>query len=61
MSAAKDQIKQLVNSLPEDSSYEDILREIAFARMGQNGLRDSSDNRTISNEDMEHRIKSWRN
>ena len=59
MSAAKDQIKQLINSLPEDSTYEDIFREIAFARMVQNGLRDSRENRTISNEDMEHRIKSW--
>jgi len=61
MSAAKDQIKQLINSLPEDSSYDEILREIAFARMVQNGLRDSRENRTISNEEMEHRIKSWRN
>ena len=59
MSIAKDQIKQLINSLPEDSSYDDIFREIAFARMVQNGLRDSRENRTISNEDMEHRIKSW--
>ena len=59
MSAAKDQIKQLINSLPEDSSYDDIFREIAFARMVQNGLRDSRENRTISNKDMEHRIKSW--
>ena len=59
MSAAKDQIKQLINSLPEDSSYDDIFREIAFARMVQNGLRDSRENRTILNEDMEHRIKSW--
>jgi len=59
MSVAKDQIKQLINSLPEDSSYEDIFREIAFARMVQNGLRDSRENRTVSNEDMEHRIKSW--
>ena len=59
MSVAKDQIKQLINSLPEDSSYDDIFREIAFARMVQNGLRDSGENRTISNEDMEHRIKSW--
>ena len=59
MSVAKDQIKQLINSLPEDSSYDDIFREIAFARMVQNGLRDSRENRTISNEDMEHRIKSW--
>ena len=59
MSVAKDQIKQLINSLPENSSYDDIFREIAFARMVQNGLRDSRENRTISNEDMEHRIKSW--
>jgi len=55
-----DQIKQIINSLPEDSTYDDIFREIAFARMVQNGLRDSRENRTISNEDMEHRIKSWR-
>ena len=59
MSVAKDQIKQLINSLPEDSTYDDIFREIAFARMVQNGLRDSRENRTISNEEMEHRIKSW--
>lgn len=59
MSVAKDQIKQLINSLPEDSTYDDIFREIAFARMVQNGLRDSRENRTISNEDMERRIKSW--
>ncbi len=60
MSAAKDHIKQLINSLPEDSSYDEILREVAFARMVENGLSDSRENKTISNEDMEHRIKSWR-
>ena len=60
MSAAKDHIKQLINSLPEDSSYDEILREVAFARMVKNGLSDSRENRTISNEDMEHQIKSWR-
>ena len=61
MSVAKDHIKQLINSLPEDSSYEEILREVIFARMVKKGLSDSLENRTISNEDMEHRIKSWRN
>lgn len=61
MSVAKDHIKQLINSLPEDSSYEEILREVAFARMVEKGLSDSRENRTILNEDMEHRIKSWRN
>ena len=61
MSAAKDHIKQLINSLPDDTSYEDILREVAFARMVENGLSDSKENRIISNDDMEHRIKSWQN
>ncbi len=60
MSAAKDHIKQLINSLPEDSSYEEILREVAFARMVEKGLDDYRENRTISNEEMEHRIKTWR-
>lgn len=61
MSAAKDHIKQLISSLPEDASYDEILREIAFARMVESGLSDSRENRTYSNEEMEHRIKSWRN
>lgn len=60
MSAAKDHIKELISSLPEDSSYDEILREVAFARMVENGLSDSRGNKTISNEDMGHRIKSWR-
>lgn len=60
MSAAKDHIKELISSLPEDSSYDEILREVAFARMAENGLSDSRGNKTISNEDMGHRIKSWR-
>ena len=59
MSAAKDHIKQLINSLPEDSSYDEILREIAFVRMVEKGLSDVRENRTISNEDMRHRIKTW--
>ena len=59
MSAAKDHIKQLVSSLPEDSSYDEILREIAFARMIEKGLSDSHAKKTISNNEMGLRIKSW--
>lgn len=59
MSVAKDHIKQIINSLPEDTSYDEILREVAFARMVDRGLADSQENRVISNEEMEHRIKLW--
>ena len=60
MSTAKDQIKQIVESQPDDSSYDDLLRELAFKRMINKGLADAREGNIISNEEMEHRIKAWR-
>jgi len=59
MSTAKDQIKQILDTQPEDSSYEELLRELAFKRMVDKGLEDSEHGHTISNKDMESRIKQW--
>ncbi|MGK7877784.1 MAG: hypothetical protein AB4426_32115 [Xenococcaceae cyanobacterium] len=59
MATAKEQITQLIQEQPDDSSYEEILRELAFNLMIQRGLKDSRDGRTISNEDMSHRIQTW--
>ena len=59
MSKAKEQIVRIVNELPDDSSYDEILRELAFERMVARGLRDSDAGRVISNEEMERRIRSW--
>ncbi len=59
MSTAKDQIKQILDSQPEDSTYDELLRELAFKRMVDKGLEDSKQERTISNKDMESRIKQW--
>ena len=59
MSTAKDQIKRIVESQPDDSSYDDLLRELAFKRMVNKGLADAREGNTISNEEMEHRIKAW--
>ena len=57
--SVKDRIVEIVNSQPEDSSYEEILRELAFARMIQRGLADSDAGRTISHEEMGNRITQW--
>ena len=35
MSVAKDHIKQLISSLPDDSTYGEILREVAFCAYGE--------------------------
>lgn len=55
----KDQMMQAIRELPDDSSYEQILRELAFVRMVQRGLADAEAGRTISHEEMGRRIDSW--
>jgi predicted transcriptional regulator len=59
MSTAKDELLQLLDRQPDDSSPEQIVRELAFHVMVQKGMADSQAGRTISNEEMQHRIRSW--
>ena len=59
MPSAKEQIAHIVQEQPEDSSYDEILRELALARMIERGLEDSQAHRTISDEEMRQRIRTW--
>jgi hypothetical protein len=59
MATAKEHIVEIIKRQPDESSYDDIVRELAFDLMVQRGLKDSDKRRTISNDEMERRIKSW--
>jgi len=59
MPIAKDRIKEIVESQPDDVSYDEILRELAFERMVERGLADSRAEELVRNEEMGHRIKTW--
>lgn len=59
MATAKEELKNLLEQQPEDSSSEELVRELAFHVMVQRGLSDADSGRTISNDDMEKRIRSW--
>jgi len=58
MSTAKEDIRQLIEQQPDDSSYEELIRELAFDLMVRRGLKDSDEGRIISNDAMRHRIHS---
>jgi predicted transcriptional regulator len=60
MGPAKAQMIRLIEDQPDDSSIEEILRELAFAAMVERGVADSDAGRTISNEEMARRMESWR-
>jgi len=59
MSTAKEELGRLIAGQPDGSSREEIVRELAFHVMVERGLADSDAKRTMSNEDMGHRIRSW--
>jgi hypothetical protein len=56
MATAKEKMTEIILQQPDDSSYDEILRELAFARMAERGLEDSWEARTLSNEEMARRI-----
>ena len=59
MSTVKELIQEVVQAQPDDASYDEILRELAFERMIERGLDDARNQRVIDNEAMLHRIKTW--
>jgi hypothetical protein len=46
MATAKEHIAEIIKRQPDDSSYDDIVRELAFDLMVQRGLKDSDERRT---------------
>jgi hypothetical protein len=59
MSTAKKEMIELINEQPEDMNYDELLRELAFKKMVDRGLKDSRKGRTIANETMKRKIQSW--
>jgi len=55
----KEKMKELIEQQPDDATYEEILRELAFAGMVERGLADARQRRTVSNEEMGQRIRLW--
>ena len=59
MAIVKEKMKEVIDSQPDDATFEEILRELAFERMVERGLMDSREGHVISNREMGHRVRSW--
>ena len=55
----KERMKELIEDQPDDATYEEIMRELAFAGMVERGLADARQGRTVSHEEMGRRIRLW--
>jgi predicted transcriptional regulator len=56
----RDEMIAILNQQPADSSYDDLLRELACRRAIQRGLADVDAGRVVDHEEALRRIRSWR-
>ena len=59
MKTAKDEVRELLDLLPEDSSLEDIQYHIYVRQKIQNGLEAAREGKVISQEEVERRMARW--
>jgi predicted transcriptional regulator len=59
MKNAKQSAIEVIENLPDDSSYEDIMERLFFLQKVESGLRDISDGKVISHSDVKKRLVRW--
>jgi predicted transcriptional regulator len=59
MNAAKQEVKRILDSLPEDVSLEDIQYHIYVRQKIEHGLEDIQAGRTLSEEEFDQRMAKW--
>ena len=59
MSAVKERMTRIIRSQPDDASYEEIMRELAFEKMVARGLENVRRGRVLSNDEVARRIRKW--
>jgi predicted transcriptional regulator len=55
----KEKMKALIEEMPDDATYEEIMRELSFAKMVERGLANVREGRVVSNQEMGRRIRTW--
>ncbi len=59
MNAVKEKMIKIISDQPEDSSFDEILHELSFSAMVNNGLQDSLEDNVITTEELKEDIEKW--
>jgi len=59
METPKQQVQEILESLPEDASLEDIQYHIYVRQKIEQGLADVAAGRVISHEEVQRRLAKW--
>lgn len=59
MLSIKESAKKIIDDMPDDVSYDELIRELLFKRMVERGIKDSQKNKITSDEDLGKEIEKW--
>ena len=59
MQNVKEQVRDLLETLPEDVTFDDIHYHLLVREKIDQGLKDIQEGRVVSEEEMELRFKKW--
>ncbi|HEX6728313.1 MAG TPA: hypothetical protein VF078_13255 [Nitrospira sp.] len=59
MSTAKDEVRKLLDRLPDEASFEDIQYHIYVREKIERGLKDVEEGRVLSHQEVERRMSKW--
>ncbi|MCG6154132.1 hypothetical protein [Leptospira bandrabouensis] len=60
MPSTKQQAINLIENLPEDTSFDDIMEELFFSKKVQQGISDLDNNAIVSHAQVLEEIGKWR-
>jgi predicted transcriptional regulator len=59
MRTAKEEVRKMLEQLPDDVSFEDIQYHIYVREKIERGLKDVQEGRVLSQEEVEERMSKW--
>jgi len=59
MRTAKEEVRKMLDQLPDDASFEDIQYHIYVREKIGSGLKDVQEGRVLSQEEVEERMSKW--
>ena len=59
MSTAKEEVRRILDRIPDDASFEDIQQHIYVREKIERGLKDIEEDKVLSQEEVEHRMSKW--
>jgi predicted transcriptional regulator len=59
MNSAKEEVRRILDDLPEDASFEDIQYHIYVCQKINRGLKDVEEGRVVSQKEAQKRAEQW--